>query len=68
MVDLVMVGGYFAFMLGVGWRARKASAESYWVAGRRYGTVPVAASLVATIFGAVIGLLVALGGSQSTSR
>ena len=61
MVDLVMVGGYFALMLGVGWRARKASAESYWVAGRRYGTVPVAASLVATIFGAsstvgIIGL------------
>ena len=61
MVDLVMVGGYFAFMLGVGWRARGASAESYWVAGRRYGTVPVAASLVATIFGAsstvgIIGL------------
>ena len=52
MVDLAIVGAYLAVMLGVGWRARKASAECYWVAERRYGTVPVAASLVATIFGA----------------
>ena len=61
MVDLMIVGGYLTFMLGVGWRARKASADAYWVADRRYGTSPVAASLVATIFGAsstvgIIGL------------
>jgi SSS family solute:Na+ symporter len=61
MVDLLIVGGYLAFMLGVGWKARKASADAYWVADRRYGTGSVAASLVATIFGAsstvgIIGL------------
>ena len=48
-------------MLVVGWRARSGSPDSYWVAGRRYGTIPVSASLVATIFGAsstvgIIGL------------
>jgi SSS family solute:Na+ symporter len=48
-------------MLFVGWRSRFHSAETYWVAGRRYGTARIAASLVATIFGAsstmgVIGL------------
>ena len=61
MIDLLIVGGYLTFMLGVGWRARKASADAYWVADRQYGTGPVAASLVATIFGAsstvgIIGL------------
>lgn len=61
MIDLFVVGGYFALMLVVGWRARSESPDSYWVAGRRYGTIPVAASLVATIFGAsstvgIIGL------------
>jgi solute:Na+ symporter, SSS family len=61
MVDLFIVGCYFAVMLTVGWRARRGSADAYWVAERRYGTVPVAASLVATIFGAsstvgIIGL------------
>ena len=61
MIDLAMVGAYLAVMLRVGWKARKASADSYWVAERRYGTAPVAASLVATIFGAtstvgIIGL------------
>ncbi len=48
-------------MLGVGWRARKGSPDSYWVAARRSRTFPVSASLVATIFGAsstvgIIGL------------
>ena len=39
MVDLVMVGGYLAFMLRVGWKARGVSPDSYWVAERRYGTM-----------------------------
>lgn len=52
MIDLIIVGGYFALLLVVGWRARKGSPESYWVAERRYGAFPLAASLVATIFGA----------------
>ena len=61
MIDLLIVGGYFAVMLVIGWRARGAAPETYWVAGRRYGTAPVSASLVATIFGAsstvgIIGL------------
>ena len=60
------MAGYFTIMLGVGWRARKGSADAYWVAERRYSTVPVAASLVATIFGAsstlgIIGLGYARG-------
>jgi SSS family solute:Na+ symporter len=59
MIDLVMVGGYLLVMLGVGWRARKSSADSYWVAERRYSTGPVTASLVATVFGAssTVGLI-----------
>jgi SSS family solute:Na+ symporter len=61
MLDLTLVGVYFAIMLSVGWRARKGTPDSYWVAERRYGTPRVAASLVATIFGAssavgIIGL------------
>lgn len=61
MIDLGLVAVYLAVMLAVGWRARKSSPDSYWVAERRYGVVPVAASLVATIFGAsstvgIIGL------------
>lgn len=48
-------------MLLVGWRARGQSAESYWLAERRYATGPITISLVATIFGAsstmgIIGL------------
>ncbi len=66
MLDLLIVGCYFAVMLTVGWRARRGSANAYWVAERRYGTVPVAASLVASIFGAsstvgIIGLGYARG-------
>lgn len=52
MVDLIVVAGYLAIMLGIGWSNRHQSARSYWVAERRYGTGLVAASLVATIFGA----------------
>ncbi|MDY6952387.1 MAG: sodium:solute symporter family protein [Thermodesulfobacteriota bacterium] len=66
MIDLVIVAGYFAIMLFVGWRSRRQSAESYWVAGRKYGCGRVTASLVATIFGAsstmgIIGLGYARG-------
>ncbi|MBW2109139.1 MAG: sodium:solute symporter, partial [Deltaproteobacteria bacterium] len=66
MVDLIIVLGYLAVMLGIGWRNRNQSARSYWVAERRYGTGLVAASLVATIFGAsstmgIIGLGYARG-------
>ena len=61
MVDLMIVVGYFSMMLFVGWRSRGQSAESYWVAERKYDTRRVSASLVATIFGAsstmgIIGL------------
>ena len=68
MIDLLIVGGYFSLMLGVGWRARKGSPESYWVAERRYGTFPVSASLVATVFGAssTVGII-GLGYSRGLS-
>ncbi len=61
MIDLIVIVGYFSIMLFVGWRSRRQSAESYWVAERRYHTGRVTASLVATIFGAsstmgIIGL------------
>jgi len=61
MFDLIVIAGYFSIMLFVGWRSRHQSAESYWVAERRYHTGRVTASLVATIFGAsstmgIIGL------------
>jgi SSS family solute:Na+ symporter len=60
-IDLILVLGYFGLMLTVGWRARGGAADAYWVAARRYGPLPVSASLVATIFGAsstvgIIGL------------
>lgn len=59
MIDVIVIGGYFGVMLAVGWRCRHRSAESYWVADRRYSTSPIAASLVATIFGAssTIGII-----------
>jgi SSS family solute:Na+ symporter len=46
-------------MLSVGWRSRRQSPESYWVADRRYAAGTVAVSLVATIFGAssTIGII-----------
>ncbi|UCG79744.1 MAG: sodium:solute symporter family protein [Desulfobacterales bacterium] len=61
MIDVIVIVGYFSVMLFVGWRSRHQSAESYWVAERRYHTSRVTASLVATIFGAsstmgIIGL------------
>jgi SSS family solute:Na+ symporter len=60
-IDLGIIGGYLCLMLFLGWRSRRQSAESYWVAERRYDTARVTASLVATIFGAsstmgIIGL------------
>jgi SSS family solute:Na+ symporter len=61
MLDLTVIAGYFLVMLLVGWRSRRQSAESYWVAERRYYTGRITTSLVATIFGAsstmgIIGL------------
>ena len=61
MVDLIVIAAYFSVMLFMGWRSRRQSAESYWVAERRYSTSRVTASLVATVFGAsstmgIIGL------------
>jgi SSS family solute:Na+ symporter len=61
MIDWFIVVGYLVVMLYVGWRSRAQSAEGYWVAGRRYATARITASLVATIFGAsstmgIIGL------------
>jgi SSS family solute:Na+ symporter len=61
MIDVIVIVGYFSVMLFVGWCSRRQSAESYWVAERRYHTSRVTASLVATIFGAsstmgIIGL------------
>jgi len=60
-IDLIIIVGYFAVMLFVGWRSRLQSAECYWVAERRYQTARITLSLVATIFGAsstmgIIGL------------
>ncbi|MBW2358482.1 MAG: hypothetical protein JRF21_07265 [Deltaproteobacteria bacterium] len=61
MIDLIIIIAYFLVMLFVGWRSRHQSAESYWVAERRYSTGRITMSLVATIFGAsstmgIIGL------------
>ena len=65
MIDLTLVAAYLAVMLTVGWRARRGSPDSYWVAERRYGTLRVTASLVATIFGASSAVgIVGLGYSR----
>jgi SSS family solute:Na+ symporter len=61
MIDLMVIVGYGSLMLFLGWRTRGQSAESFWIAERRYLAGPVTMSLVATIFGAsstmgVIGL------------
>ncbi len=65
MLDLAVVGAYVALMLAVGWRSRRDSPEAYWVAERRSSWGAVAASLVATIFGASSTLgLIGLGYSQ----
>jgi len=64
-IDLTLVAAYLVVMLTVGWRARRGSPDSYWVAERRYGSLRVAASLVATIFGASSAVgIVALGYSR----
>jgi SSS family solute:Na+ symporter len=60
-VDLAIIVLYFLVMLFLGWKSRHQSAESYWVAERRYTSGRITTSLVATIFGAsstmgIIGL------------
>ena len=59
MIDLIVIVGFFSVMLFVGWCSRRQSAESYWVADRKYHTGRVTASLIATIFGAssTIGII-----------
>ena len=59
MIDLIIVIIYFSIMLFVGWRSRHQSADSYWVAERRYGSARITISLVTTIFGAssTVGLI-----------
>jgi SSS family solute:Na+ symporter len=68
LIDLGLVSCYLAVMLMVGWRARKGTPDSYWVAERRYRSPRVAASLVATIFGAssTVGII-GLGYSRGLS-
>jgi SSS family solute:Na+ symporter len=66
MIDLTIVLLYLGGMLAVGWRSRRQSADSFWVAKRQYGSVSITASLVATVFGAsstigIIGLGYARG-------
>lgn len=66
MIDAIVVTAYLVVMLAIGWRSRRQSPESYWVADRRYSASTVAVSLVATIFGAsstigIIGLGYARG-------
>jgi SSS family solute:Na+ symporter len=58
-IDAIIVIAYLGVMLSVGWRSRRQSPESYWVADRRYGAGTVAVSLVATVFGAssTIGII-----------
>ena len=57
--DFIVIIIYFAVVLWIGWRGRGKTAESYWVAGRSYGTSRITMSLVATIFGAssTIGII-----------
>jgi SSS family solute:Na+ symporter len=58
-IDAAIVGAYLGVMLLVGWRARRQSPDSFWVADRRYSSGNVAVSLIATIFGAssTIGII-----------
>ncbi|MBU8932864.1 MAG: sodium:solute symporter family protein [candidate division Zixibacteria bacterium] len=65
MFDLIVISAYFVVMLFVGWRVRRQTPDSYWLAGRKYGTNRITTSLVATIFGAssTIGI-VGLGYTQ----
>lgn len=59
MIDAIIVIAYLGVMLSIGWRSRRQSPESYWVADRRYTARTVAVSLIATIFGAssTIGII-----------
>ncbi len=68
MIDAAIIAAYLGVMLFVGWRSRRQTPESYWVADRRYGAGIVAVSLVATIFGAssTIGII-GLGYSRGLS-
>jgi len=61
-LDIAVVVAYSSAMLLVGWRARRQSGESYWVADRKYGTSRVSASLLITVFGATATMgVVSLG-------
>jgi SSS family solute:Na+ symporter len=51
-IDLSIVIGYSVAMLLVGWRSRRQSGDSYWVAERQHGTLCISASLIITVFGA----------------
>ena len=65
LIDLAVVAAYSSVMLLVGWRARRQSRESYWVAERQYGTGRIAASLIVTVFGASTTLgVISLGYSR----
>ncbi len=52
LVDLAAVAAYALAMLYVGWRSRRQTGESYWVAERQFGTGRISASLIITVFGA----------------
>jgi SSS family solute:Na+ symporter len=68
MIDLIIIIAYFLIMLFVGWRSRLQSAESYWVAERRYSAARITLSLVATIFGASSTMgIIGLGYSRGLS-
>ncbi len=61
MIDLILIAAYFSGMLFFGWKSRHQSADSYWLAERKYSAGRITLSLVATIFGAsstmgIIGL------------
>lgn len=66
LIDFLVVGAFVGVILGIGWRARRHTPDTFWVAGRRVGTRRLTASLVATVFGAsstvgIIGLGYATG-------
>ena len=65
MVDLSIIGVYLLIMLYVGWKGRRQSAESFWVAERKNTTTGITLSLVATVFGASSTLgMIGLGYSR----
>ncbi len=64
-IDLTVVIVYSLAMLFVGWRSRKQSGESFWVAERQYGTRRITASLTVTVFGAAATMgVISLGYSR----